>query len=329
MLDSLSSEARQVYACLELGTMGFQQELAVTMESGGKKRPLTPGDIAKQTELSNQNVRRGLVELESAGLAERRSDDGRDLRHGHVVIYSWAVPRKASPARGSSRARLLFPDWFPTAWEPLKPLIKRRRLSVFVDEVVARDYFKEGEQVARDQQKAEEVVTRFLQKVCARAKKRSPNKEERTERKVSPASSSFPATIAAVSAIATADDDAVRQLVKKCRKERADASDEEIAHFVREKAKQASRADNPMGLLLTAVPKCFEGEVFTQYRAKSAQQAKPQEPRERSIEERIATVRGLIALSDTHPQLSEWRTELAELERLDVASKPKTRGAAG
>ena len=32
MQNSLSSEARQVYACLELATMGLQQELAVVME---------------------------------------------------------------------------------------------------------------------------------------------------------------------------------------------------------------------------------------------------------------------------------------------------------
>ena len=42
MLNSLSADARRVYACLELATMGFQQELAVTMEKGGT-RPLTPG----------------------------------------------------------------------------------------------------------------------------------------------------------------------------------------------------------------------------------------------------------------------------------------------
>jgi hypothetical protein len=39
MLDSLSTDARRVYACLELATMGYPQELAVTMKDG-KLRPL-------------------------------------------------------------------------------------------------------------------------------------------------------------------------------------------------------------------------------------------------------------------------------------------------
>lgn len=60
MLNSLSNEARRVYACLELATMGFQQEEAVTMEDG-KKRPLAPADICRLTELAKQEVRSGFV----------------------------------------------------------------------------------------------------------------------------------------------------------------------------------------------------------------------------------------------------------------------------
>ena len=178
MRNSLSGDARRVYACLELATMGFQQELAVTMERG-KQRPLTPGDVADQTGLSKQNVRRALRDLEDAGLAKRRADDGGGLRHGHVQIYSWAVARDPKKPE-SSRARLL-PDWFPESWEPFKPVISRYKLSLIEDEVVARRYFEEGERIARDYKRAQEVVLAFLESVSARPR---PIKEERTERKI-------------------------------------------------------------------------------------------------------------------------------------------------
>ena len=119
MQDSLSPEDRRVHACLELHTMGFRQELAVIKE-GGKERPLTPSDIARQTGISNQNARRSLVNVENAGLAKRVSDDGGPLRQGHVFIYSWAVPREPKTKTSSQRATT-FPDWFPESWEPLKP----------------------------------------------------------------------------------------------------------------------------------------------------------------------------------------------------------------
>lgn len=180
MLNSLSSDARRVYACLELATMGFQQELAVVMERGEKgpvTRPLTPTDIGQQTGLLKQNVTRSLVELEDAGLAKREADDNGALRHGHIRLYSWAVPRQPK-SPGSNRARLL-PAWFPESWEPLKPLINRFKLSLIDDEVAARDYFEEGAAVARAYQEAEEVAARFLERVRARTPS---NKEERTER---------------------------------------------------------------------------------------------------------------------------------------------------
>jgi hypothetical protein len=179
MLNSLSADGRRVYACLELATMGYRQELAVTM-ADGKARPLTPGDVAKQTRLSNQNVRRALAELERAGLARRVADDGKDLRHGHIRMYCWAYPRPAEEGTGSSPARLL-PGWFPVSWEPFKPLINRFKLSLTPDEAAARDYFEEGTVVARNLQEATEVAARFLERVCARPRL---NKEERKGKKV-------------------------------------------------------------------------------------------------------------------------------------------------
>lgn len=178
MFDSLSTDARRVYACLELATMGYRQELAVITENG-TQRPLTPNDISKLTGLSRQNVRRALVELERAGFANRVADDGKDLRHGHVWIYSWAYPRKVEKREEITPARGL-PAWFPESWEPFKPLINRFKLSLTVDGAVARAYFEEGAIVARELQQATEVAARFLERVRARPLH---NKEDRNGNK--------------------------------------------------------------------------------------------------------------------------------------------------
>ncbi len=67
------------------------------------------------------------------------------------------------------------------------------------------------------------------------------------------------------------DDDARRQLIANCRRVAEDATIDEIAHFTRLKQKQLLRGnkgiDNPVGLLLTAVPKCFEPESLSRYRS--------------------------------------------------------------
>jgi hypothetical protein len=179
-LNSLSSDARRVYACLELATMGWQQELAVIMDAG-EKRPLTPNDIRLQTGLSRQHVTTGLVELEDAGLAERRSRDGGALRKGQVLIYSWAVPRPPKK-EDCTRAQVQFPDWFPESWEPLKALISRYKYSITADEVTARGYKEEGDAAARGYKEAAIVAERFLERICAQRKRDAASLlNERTE----------------------------------------------------------------------------------------------------------------------------------------------------
>ncbi len=180
MQNSLSSEARQVYACLELATMGFQQELAVVMERN-QRRPVTPDDISAQTALSRQNVRRALAELEDEGLAERRADDDGGLRKGHVKIYSWAVPRERKCKLDCSQRATTIPDWFPESWAPLQAFIKRHKLTVVIDQTTAEELLSDGDVVARGYKEAEMVVSRFLERVCA---PRNLYKEERTERTI-------------------------------------------------------------------------------------------------------------------------------------------------
>ena len=173
MREPLSSEANRVHACLELATMAFRQELAVKMVQG-RQVPLTPSDIAQQTGLSKQNTRRGLVELEQAGLAERRPADGTSsLQKGKVLIYSWAVPRKKTPPDTSdlvvARDYQNLPDISPL-WSLLVSVSKRLRIPIDPEKLakLGGDEIRAGEVVARDYQNAEMVVARFLKGVSAR-----------------------------------------------------------------------------------------------------------------------------------------------------------------
>jgi hypothetical protein len=181
MLNSLSKDARQVYACLETMTMFFRQELAVVMEKG-ILRPATPTDIVQRTGLDDQRVRRGLEELEDQGLGERQADDGGALRKGHVNIYSWAEPRSIKCKEDNSGAPLESSLHFPPEWAALQPLINRWKLEFNLDESSCALLLSEGEAVARAYQEAEKLARAFLERVCAHPR---PNKEEIKERNTS------------------------------------------------------------------------------------------------------------------------------------------------
>jgi hypothetical protein len=63
------------------------------------------------------------------------------------------------------------------------------------------------------------------------------------------------------------DADAVGNLIASCRECVPDATSAEMVHFIEQKgrlilkrSKAGNPFDNPLGLLLTAVPKCFDGD---------------------------------------------------------------------
>jgi len=89
----------------------------------------------------------------------------------------------------------------------------------------------------------------------------------------------------------TVDDSSVADLVAACRQKAPDATDDELAYFVRLKADLMFRmgtVKSPMGFLKTAAPRCFEGESFRQYRETEARrrQAAAREQAVREEEER-------------------------------------------
>ncbi len=65
------------------------------------------------------------------------------------------------------------------------------------------------------------------------------------------------------------DDAAARQILERCYQQAPDATDEELEYHVRLQAarvRKSKRVENPIGLLIAQIPKCFEGESFRQFR---------------------------------------------------------------
>jgi predicted transcriptional regulator len=63
------------------------------------------------------------------------------------------------------------------------------------------------------------------------------------------------------------DDDAARQLLRQCRLRAPDCTLEEIAYFVSHKMRSVNGIHNPVGFILTAVPRHFENNGHTSVRA--------------------------------------------------------------
>ena len=72
------------------------------------------------------------------------------------------------------------------------------------------------------------------------------------------------------------DDDVMQQLMTRCRELAADCTGDEILHFIREKSgliqKKKGNVYNPLGFLLTAVPRCFTNDNLRAYRAEKNRQ---------------------------------------------------------
>ena len=180
--NDLSREARQVYACLELGTMGFSQEVAL-MRKGDRDVPMTFAFIAERTGLRRQHIHdRYWPELEREGLVAKRAINPElPLQQGNIELISWAEPK--APKQDSVPARgYRIPEWAPPSWSDAESTVgrflKRFKVESTADFVPARGYIEEVEAAAREYEKAETSLRALLDL------SRAPNayKEERNER---------------------------------------------------------------------------------------------------------------------------------------------------
>jgi predicted transcriptional regulator len=97
----------------------------------------------------------------------------------------------------------------------------------------------------------------------------------------------------ALSQYGVVDDDIVNRFLTACRQQTADCTEAEIIHFIHEKGTlvrvRDSRIYNPIGFLVTAVPKCLSAEAFRLYREEQQKQreaaAASEERREAELDE--------------------------------------------
>jgi hypothetical protein len=104
------------------------------------------------------------------------------------------------------------------------------------------------------------------------------------------------------------DDASVASLVDACRQVKPDAADDEINYFVRIKADLMQRmgtVKSPMGFLRTAVPRCFEGESFRQFREAEAKRREAAQLREEAQQRELRRFQDEQRAILNNPQSSE------------------------
>ena len=128
-------------------------------------------------------------------------------------------------------------------------------------------------------------------------------------RKTAESSSSVPASIIATLRryVADVDDEAASQLWRRCLDQAPDATPDEVSHFIHLKAGR-SGIRMPLGFLLTAVPKCFAGDSFRQFRRERAQAVQSAAERDRQFAEEV------LRNPDADEEQRQWAREALGLE---------------
>jgi predicted transcriptional regulator len=113
------------------------------------------------------------------------------------------------------------------------------------------------------------------------------------------------------------DDDVVQQLITRCRELAPDCTEDEVIHFIREKSvliqKKKGTVYNPIGFLMTAVPRCFAPDTLRAYRAEVDRERKGQAINE--VREQAAAERWRREQEDSlaDPNISEQEKHLIRL----------------
>ena len=102
------------------------------------------------------------------------------------------------------------------------------------------------------------------------------------------------------------DDGAVRLIVTGCRQVRPDATEDEIVHFIGVNAQRFRKmpsVENPMGMLIRYLPKCFEGESFERYREAERQRREAEAAEQAAFE---AEQHRILEDPNTSEEEKEW-----------------------
>ena len=134
--------------------------------------------------------------------------------------------------------------------------------------------------------------------------------------------------IAALQRIApTVDHEAATILWNDCRAKAIDCTPQEVLYFTNAKAAilASGRITNPIGFLLAAVPKCFEGETFRSFRrdqARHREELLRREAEERNLSQKLEQEARREA--ETHRLAEEALAQLTAQERNDLYEQVKT-----
>ncbi len=126
------------------------------------------------------------------------------------------------------------------------------------------------------------------------------------------------------------DDASVAALIEACREKAPDASDEEMNHFVRLKADLMHRmgtVKSPMGFLKAAVPRCFEGESFRQFREAESKRREAARSREEAQQRELRRFQEEQRAILNDPQSSEEDKRFAR-NYLGIG-EPDSKGSGG
>ena len=121
-------------------------------------------------------------------------------------------------------------------------------------------------------------------------------------------SSSLPAIVVTAlrQYVSDVDDDAASQLWRRCTENAQDASPEEVAHVIHLKASKTG-IRTPLGFLLTAVPKCFIGDSFRQFRDERARNLQTTAARDRQFAAEI------LKSPEADDEQKQWAREVLGL----------------
>lgn len=111
-----------------------------------------------------------------------------------------------------------------------------------------------------------------------------------------------------------AEDTSIGALVEACRRNAADATEDEIVRFTAAKLDLAARMrniQNPMGFLLTAVPRCFQGAAFEHFRAAERLRKQAEAQREAALQEEMEFYRKQQQAILADPSASEEDKSIA------------------
>jgi hypothetical protein len=111
------------------------------------------------------------------------------------------------------------------------------------------------------------------------------------------------------------DDDAVRLIILGCTHICADATEEEIVHFIQQHGPrfyQMKGLENPMGMLIRHLPKCFEGQSFQQYRRAEQQRREAAAAQEAQMK---AQWQAILDSPNSNDEEREWARQLLGLEK--------------